>query len=180
MSKFDWKTLPLPETKGNLFIENLLLEPLVFNVTFQLKKSESQNNILASLLGSAIANLDHAEILLSGIRLNNVSDSVDGITSKIISKYQDDAAKIIFKVLGSLDIVGNPVGLFNNISTGFQDLLEKPMEGFLQGPLEGGLGLVKGTGSLVKNTVSGTMNSIGKVTGSIASGISSLTLVCEV
>lgn len=47
----------------------------------------------------------------------------------------------------------------------------------MNGPLEGGKGIVTGAGSLVKNTVSGTFNSIGKVTGSLATGISSLAMV---
>ena len=134
-------------------------------------------NLVTTALGTVIANLDHAEITLPGIQLKNVFDSTQSITSKIVSKYADDAAKIALTLVGSLDIVGNPVGLFNNISSGVQDLLEKPMQGFLQGPLEGGKGLVQGAGSLLKNTVSGTMNSIGKVTGSLASGLSSLSMV---
>lgn len=34
-----------------------------------------------------------------------------------------------------------------------KDLIEMPIEGFVQGPIEGGKGIVKGAGSLVKNTI---------------------------
>ena len=64
-------------------------------------------------------------------------------------------------------MIGNPIGLFNTIGEGFSDLITKPAEGFVKGPLEGGLGLVQGVGSLFKNTVSGTFNTINKITGSI-------------
>ena len=128
-------------------------------------------------MGTALANLDNAPLTLSGIVLDNVFDSKEAITKKIIDKYKDEVTKSIPKLLGSLDIVGNPVGLFTNISSGVTDLIEKPLEGFLQGPLEGGKGIVMGAQSLVKNTVSGTFNSIGKVTGSLASGLSNLTMV---
>ena len=80
-------------------------------------------------------------------------------------------------MLGSIDILGNPVGLFSNIGTGVVDLFEKPKEGFIKGPLEGGLGIVLGTGSLIKNTLSGAFNSVDKFTGSVATGISTLSLV---
>ncbi len=33
-------------------------------------------------------------------------------------------------MLGSLNFIGNPVGLLNNIKLGFADLIEKPLEGF--------------------------------------------------
>jgi vacuolar protein sorting-associated protein 13A/C len=39
--------------------------------------------------------------------------------------------------VGSVDVIGNPVGLFNNIGNGVTDLFEKPAEGFVKGPLEG-------------------------------------------
>jgi len=45
-------------------------------------------------------------------------------------------------LLGSFDIIGNPVGLFSNITSGVSDLVTKPAEGFIEGPLEGGLGLM--------------------------------------
>lgn len=41
----------------------------------------------------------------------------------------------LYKVLGSLNIIGNPVSLFRNVATGFKDLKDKPAEGFVEGPL---------------------------------------------
>jgi len=84
--------------------------------------------------------------------------------------------KQVLKLLGSLSLLGNPVGLFNNISTGVTDLIERPAEGFTKGPLEGGLGLVQGAGSLVSHTIAGAFNSVNKITGSVSSGIASLSM----
>ena len=50
-----------------------------------------------------------------------------------------------------------------------------PSQGFLEGPIEGGVGIIKGVGSLVKETISGTFNSVSNITDNIASGLSSLT-----
>jgi len=135
-------------------------------------------NLFANTVGSAVLNLDNAPIKVKGFKLDNVFDSEEGIQKKILDKIKDDAGKSVLKIVGSLDIMGNPVGLFNDISTGVTDLIEKPIDGFLQGPLEGGKGVLKGAGSLVKNTVSGTFNSIGRITGSLASGVSNLSMVC--
>lgn len=79
-------------------------------------------------------------------------------------------------LLGSLNIIGNPVGLFRNVSSGVSDLFSKPKEGFIQGPLEGGLGIMQGAGSLVKNTVVGVFNSVNKITGSVSFALGYLTL----
>ena len=55
-------------------------------------------------------------------------------------------------------------------------LIKKLLKGFVKGPLEAGFGVVKGVGSLTKGVVSGTFNSVQKITGSLASGISALSM----
>ena len=182
--KLSWKSVEIVETQGNLFIEQLQIQPLFLNLSFKLKGQSGKNdggffvfNILTNVLGSALANVDEAPLSLSGVQLANVFDEQQDIIGRLVKKYTDEGIKQVYKILGSIDILGNPVGLFNNISTGVDALFEKPMHGFNQGPLEGGVGIVLGAGSLLKNTVSGTFNSLNKVTGSLAGGLSSLTMV---
>lgn len=55
-------------------------------------------------------------------------------------------------MIGNLAILGSPVSLAQRIGSGFKDLIELPAEGFNNGALEGGKGLARGAGSLVKNT----------------------------
>jgi vacuolar protein sorting-associated protein 13A/C len=78
--------------------------------------------------------------------------------------------------MGSIDLIGNPVALFSNIGRGMQDLIQKPKEGFIKGPLEGGLGIVKGAGSLLGRTVSSTCSALEKITGSIGTGVAGLSM----
>ncbi|KAL4468560.1 hypothetical protein ABPG74_005063 [Tetrahymena malaccensis] len=47
----------------------------------------------------------------------------------------------------------NPAGLFQNITTGVKNLLNKPTEGFVLGSLEGGLVFIQGNSSLIKNNI---------------------------
>ena len=79
-------------------------------------------------------------------------------------------------MLGSLSIIGNPIGFFNNITTGVSDFIEKPLEGLVHGPLEAGMGLASGAVSLVKNIIAGAFNSINKISGSFSTGIAHLCL----
>jgi vacuolar protein sorting-associated protein 13A/C len=81
----------------------------------------------------------------------------------------------MFKILGSMSILGNPIGFVSTIGTGMQDFFYKPLEGIVHGPLEGGIGLIKGTGSLVKNTVGGTFGATSNVLSSLSKGIMALT-----
>jgi len=57
------------------------------------------------------------------------------------------------------------------------DLIEKPAEGMIHGPLEAGLGIVTGAKSLFKNTFIGAFNSVEKLMGTLSSGIAIITMV---
>jgi vacuolar protein sorting-associated protein 13A/C len=81
-------------------------------------------------LGTAISNIDDAPIELNGIILKNCFDTPQGIGSKLISHYTQESVNEVLKILGSIDILGNPIGLLTNIGTGVQDLFEKPIDGF--------------------------------------------------
>lgn len=131
---------------------------------------------IATALGVALSNIDEAPLNFQGLQLTNCFDTAAGITNKMIAFYKTEGMSQILKLLGSLSVLGNPVGLFNNVSTGVKDLFERPAQGFTKGPLEGGLGIVQGAGSLVTHTISGAFNSVNKITGSLSSGISSLTM----
>lgn len=74
--------------------------------------------------------------------------------------YKDSFLKHSLQILASVNIIGNPASLIKNIGIGFEDLKNMPMDGFIKGPLEGGVGMVLGAGSLIKNTVSGTFGSV--------------------
>ena len=50
------------------------------------------------------------------------------------------------------------------------------MEGFIKGPKEGFVGIASGSTGLIKNTAAGAFNTISKVTGSLAQGLTSLSM----
>ena len=63
--------------------------------------------------------------------------------------------KSILKVLGSMSLFGSPVVVIKYIMKGCIDLVDKPMTGFVKGPIEGGIGIAYGFGSLVSNSFAG-------------------------
>ncbi|EAR90561.2 PH domain protein (macronuclear) [Tetrahymena thermophila SB210] len=174
-TKFKWQDCEIPPTSIPTFVNQLILSNIELSITFKanLKAKDSDLNIVFTALGVALADIE-APIKLKGIRLINCFETVPGIISKLTSHYKDQAITQVLKACGSFNIIGNPVGLFQNISTGVNDLLNKPAEGFVQGPLEGGLGIMQGTSSLIKNTMAGAFYSVNKFTGSLSSGISAL------
>ena len=69
------------------------------------------------------------------------------------------------------------MNLFRNVGTGVYQLFELPIEGFIQGGIiQGFKGFGLGCGSLVKGVISGSTNSISRVTGVAASSLASISM----
>lgn len=79
-----------------------------------------------------------------------------------------------YKIIGSADFLGNPVGLVGSIGSGVEDFFYAPMEGIVRSPAAFGRGLATGTVSLLANTVSGVGKSASKITGAAGRGLTAL------
>jgi len=70
----------------------------------------------------------------------------------IIGKhYTYQIVSQMHKLVGSVDLIGNPVGLFGSISTGVEDFFYEPYQGLTRGPKDFALGVGTGSISLVRN-----------------------------
>lgn len=78
-------------------------------------------------------------------------------------------------MFGSLTVLGDPRGLFLNISTGLKDMVSKPVEGLVRGPLELGKGLASGASSLYSHVMGGVLGSATKMIRSLSTGLNILT-----
>lgn len=118
-------------------------------------------------------NINDAPIAFNAVVLEDLHTTAEDLINKLISKYRSEALRQVHKVLGSADFIGNPVGLWNNITAGVQDVFYEPYQGIKvgEGLQEVGVGFAKGANSLVKKTVFSLSDSFSKVTGSVSKGI---------
>lgn len=78
-------------------------------------------------------------------------------------------------MFGSLTVLGDPRGLFLNISTGLRDMVSKPVQGLVRGPLELGKGIASGASSLYSHVMGGVLGSATKMIRSLSTGLNVLT-----
>jgi len=129
---------------------------------------------IKNALGKALANLDNVPINLSGINVSTLYCTQDQAIEGLIGRYKELAKNSILKIVFSANIIGNPIKFFSKVSSGVNDLVDKPVKGFLEGPIQGGLGIIGGVGSLATKTIGATFNSLHGITDSLASGLTSL------
>ena len=64
-----------------------------------------------------------------------------------------------------------------DLGTGVKDFFYLPKEGFVNGPLQGGRGLVVGTASLCGNTFKGAFGSVSRLTNTASKSL--LIVACD-
>jgi len=170
---------PTKNAEDFIYIEKLAIQPIIISVTFKNLQFENTDAFIFALLknslGKALANFDKAPIKLRGIEIRSVYGTKDQVFGTLIERYKELAKETMMSVVFSSNILGNPVKFFDRISNGFNDLVDKPVQGFLEGPIEGGIGIIAGAGSFAAKTVGATFNSLHNIADSLANGLSSLT-----
>lgn len=164
------------------------LQPLAINLSFMRtdmrtdradERVGSRNPVLFALnaISMALGNLNEAPIRLNALVIENVRLSPAVLQQRLMTHYTQALIGQLYRVMGSLDVIGNPVGLFNNVSGGFVALWYEPYQGLvMHGNKELGLGIVRGASAFAKGAVFGVTDSMSKFTGSIGKGLAAATM----
>jgi hypothetical protein len=81
----------------------------------------------------------------------------------------------ILRIAASSDIVGNPYNFVNTLGSGVKKFYYEPRDGFMQGPIQGGIGVLKGTAGVVSSSAAAVTGVVGKLTSSVGRGVVMLT-----
>lgn len=183
------KAIPEPDAtigRADLFFEALQLQPISLLLSLMRtdrvnvdEKVSTRNPFYYALnaLTMALGNVNEAPLNFRSLGLENVRLSIPSLQERVVLHYQEQVTAQLFSVLGSADFLGNPVGLFNNISSGFSDIFYEPYQGIvMHGNKDIGLGIARGATSFAKKTIFGVTDSMTKFTSSIGKGLSAATL----
>ena len=108
----------------------------------------------------------------------NVFDTIENIITSHKEVLWNDLFNQIYIIIGSVDTLGNPTTLAKTIGTGVRDFFYLPSMIFLETPTDPtriGLGVVKGTLSLVSHSAQGVFgitSNLGSAVGQVAARIS--------
>lgn len=178
---------PTKEQQGeDIYFELLHLQPMQLDLSFVRTERVNAEDTMSSnplmffvnVMTMSIGNVNDAPIRLNALMLENARMPIGALIANIQSFYTQEVLRQIHIILGSADFLGNPVGLFNNISSGFADIFYEPYQGLVMTdrPQELGLGIAKGASSFVKKSVFGFSDSMAKFTGSISKGLATASM----
>lgn len=118
--------------------------------------------------------LDKSSIFLMPLQLGNILSSPDELTGRIISHYVSAALAEVYKILSSVDILGNPAKILSSVRQGALDFFMQPLQGLQESPSSFGKGLVSGSASLVTNTLGGIGGGVLSLSGALSRGAATL------
>ena len=143
-------------------------------ITFRLDKDSINLSKLPSILSrlittfsTTITQITDTQLQFKEIILENSYTNFNQLYSIIYDHYKRECILQLYKIIGGIDIIGNPIKLFDSIGTGFYSLFNEPRKEFLKGPKNFGRGIGKGVKSLFSGIVGGTADSASKITGGL-------------
>ena len=168
------KLLKNGEDMNNLIINCLTLSAIKINTTFKINKNAIDSKYVPELfitvittLCSTLTSFSDVVIKLNEFTFMNVFNDMDSLTNKLASFYVNKLLAQIYKVIFNMDLIGSPVNLVEGLGTGIFEFFNEPRKGLLKSPKDFGIGIAKGTRSLVSNIVGGGFKSASKITGTI-------------
>jgi vacuolar protein sorting-associated protein 13A/C len=179
---------PTKEHQGqDVYFELLHLQPMQLDLSFVRTERvnaedtfQTSNPIMffVNVMTMSIGNVNDAPVRLNALMIENARTSIPALITNIQSHYTQEFLRQIHIILGSADFLGNPVGLFNNVSSGVADIFYEPYQGLVMTdrPQDLGIGIAKGASSFVKKSVFGFSDSVAKFTGSMSKGLAAASM----
>ncbi|VDB84480.1 unnamed protein product [Peniophora sp. CBMAI 1063] len=186
------ESIPEPEDAVSgltYYFEVLELQPIRLALSFMRMERVSGEErlsirnplaIVVNALTMTIGNVNDASLEMNALAMKDVRTTLPDLQARIMYHYRQEVLRQLYRIIGSADFIGNPVGLFTNVSSGVADIFYEPFNGVvMHGNRELGVSIAKGAASFVKKTVFGFSDSMTKFTGAIGKGLSAATLDSE-
>ena len=121
--------------------------------------------------------MSDAPVRLPGKALYHVFERPSDIIQNIRKFYVTETLKQIYKIVGSLDLVGNPTMLISSVVSGVRDLVVTPSMTFWKSPTDPsrvGLSVAQGALSLLSHSSSGFFSVLAKIASRAGQGVAIL------
>ena len=166
-----------------IYVQLMHLHPIKIRLKFAATRDSKTNrnsidnsrkDILPPSVKSLLVDIDNASIKMNAMLHTDVFVNVETLLTSIRNHYIGQARADLYRIIGAVDVLGNPVGFVRGLGTGMVDFFYEPAQGLVKSPGAFGLGVAKGTYSLVSGIVGGALHSASKLTGGVGSGIAQL------
>ena len=102
-----------------------------------------KRDILPPSVKSLLVDIDNAAIRMNAMLHTDVFVNVETLLNVIRNHYIGQARADLYRLIGAVDVLGNPVGFVRGLGTGMVDFFYEPAQGLVKSPGAFGLGVAR-------------------------------------
>jgi vacuolar protein sorting-associated protein 13A/C len=160
-----------------------LLNPIQVNVTFIPRKGSKKDirkseitRLFLRLPEEMLPEIENAPLRLHGLLLQNSYTTRSELLSKLQARYKSQLSRRFFVLIGSLNVLGNPINFVQNLGTGVRDFFYEPAKGIAISPKEFGKRIGRATELMARKTLFAVFDAASKVTENLGKGVAALSM----
>ena len=85
--------------------------------------------VVLNAVTMALGNVNAAPLEMNALAITDMRLTLPDLQERIMYHYRQEVLRQLYRILGSADFIGNPVGLFTNVSSGVADIFYEPWRG---------------------------------------------------
>jgi vacuolar protein sorting-associated protein 13A/C len=147
-----------------LKLQNVRVERVKAKINFL---KDLNSDFISNIVGFLINNVSDLMLELDGLKESHVHTTVDGCVALFTDFYLSQLKKNSYKILTHLNFIGNIGSFTESVSSGIKSFIDEPRSR--------SYGVIRGSKNLIRNTIYGVSNTIGKVSKSISNSASLIT-----
>jgi len=161
------------DDRDKIYVGAMLVQQIQFLVSIRAHPVDDNPSVtrLRKLIHLKVPTIDGAPVQWDAFKLTHFFSDYQVAVKLMKKHYSTELFLGLHKILGSLDILGNPMSLFRRVQEGLSDFVVPPKNGRKRNTLEVGKGLARGTAALFSNTIGGVAVCAGKITGGLGTDI---------
>ncbi|EQC39074.1 hypothetical protein SDRG_03282 [Saprolegnia diclina VS20] len=176
-----------PSAPRNVYIAHLEVSPFRANITFRKSytaessaylrqhfKSSFTHSFAAGLVNVA-KSIENAPLQFSSLLIRHEITDAAHVRDVVLDHYTTSLLRQLYKLVGAMNFMGNPVGLAASVRDGLTDFVVAPYLGMARYGARGLLGgMTRGTLSLVGHTAFGVLDTTSRLTTAMGNSVMSL------
>ncbi|KAI5171087.1 hypothetical protein NEFER03_0489 [Nematocida sp. LUAm3] len=161
---------PIPPQSQYISMGYMHIDPI--KMKFSFRRAEHHSIVP---LSSLFCNLNNSKISLPQVQLNDIHAKYSEVLEIILRTYKRGILNNIVSLVLSVDLVGSPGDLIDKLGVGVHDLIYTPYS-VLDNPGLLSKKLLIGGKSLAKNVVTGVVDLVGNITGTLSKKLASISM----
>ena len=126
-----------------------------------------------------LSDVEGADLQLLPITAQNTHTTPQRFLQSLKVRYRQQLSHEFYMMLGTSDLLGNPIGLIASLGDGVRAFFYEPASAVFRHPADISIedvagGFAKGMGALLHSSIHAPMNSVSKVTGSVSKSVAIL------